>query len=130
MLETLKAERIPCKLSEMQMGSVVENTWKKLSAKVLPSLTAPGLRSDYTGSSGVGDFPFPRGHRVIENIQRKWIKIVQREGTVVVNRLFDELISVGWIVSRVYFVPSPVSPEIDRAIAILLVAYGGTVTIC
>lgn len=39
MLETLKAERIPCKLSEMQMGSVVENTWKKLSVKVLPSLT-------------------------------------------------------------------------------------------
>lgn len=41
MLETLKAERIPCKLSEMQMGSVVENTWKKLSVKVLPSLTVP-----------------------------------------------------------------------------------------
>lgn len=39
MLETLKAERIPCKLSEMQVGSVVENTWKKLSVKVLPSLT-------------------------------------------------------------------------------------------
>ena len=41
MLETLKAERIPCKLSEMQVGSVVENTWKKLSVKGLPSLTAP-----------------------------------------------------------------------------------------
>jgi len=39
MLETLKAERIPCKLSEMQTGSVVDCTWKKLSVKVLPSLT-------------------------------------------------------------------------------------------
>ena len=65
MLETLKAERIPCKLSEMQMGSVVENTWKKLSVKVLPSLTAPRLPrpSDRdlgegghgAGSVGVGD---------------------------------------------------------------------------
>ena len=48
MLETLKAERIPCKLSEMQTGSVVDCTWKKLSVKVLPSLTVPlmnqGLR--------------------------------------------------------------------------------------
>ena len=48
MLETLKAERIPCKLSEMQMGSVVENTWKKLSVKVLPSLTAPRLLDHQT----------------------------------------------------------------------------------
>jgi len=62
MLETLKAERIPCKLSEMQMGSVVENTWKKLSVKVLPSLTAPrpadrdlGDGGHGAGSVGVGD---------------------------------------------------------------------------
>ena len=41
MLETLKAERIPCKLSEMQTGSVVDCTWKKLFVKVLPSLTVP-----------------------------------------------------------------------------------------
>ncbi|CAK9030418.1 Adenylate kinase isoenzyme 1 (AK 1) (ATP-AMP transphosphorylase 1) (ATP:AMP phosphotransferase) (Adenylate monophosphate kinase) (Myokinase) [Durusdinium trenchii] len=39
MLETIKAERIPCKLSEMQSGSVVDCTWKKLSVKVLPALT-------------------------------------------------------------------------------------------
>ena len=50
MLETLKAERIPCKLSEMN-GSVVDCTWKKLSAKVLPSLTVPWKKPSY-GSGG------------------------------------------------------------------------------
>mmetsp|Transcript_8490 Transcript_8490/g.20114 ORF Transcript_8490/g.20114 Transcript_8490/m.20114 type:complete len:1467 (+) Transcript_8490:60-4460(+) len=49
MLTALKAERIPCSLSEMTSG-VVNATWKKLSEKVLPSLTVvlglPGSGTD------------------------------------------------------------------------------------
>ena len=53
MLTSLKAERIPYSLSEMQTSqtcSVVDGTWKKLSEQVLPSLTVvlglPGSGTD------------------------------------------------------------------------------------